>query len=433
MNKQNINIKFPAEFSPALISYLDEEAIDIKKQINMLKDIDLLKEKKDKLLGKMPHLENYLTIYLAQQSKNCNVNNTSLDDLVKFRYKSQSVNPEVESSKKHFYPPIEKIYTVRDILLGRERKWLSENLDYKLDEVLGALYPDQYTQQLINKINSDDIQNSYIVEMEKIKQNGEIKKVFYEFLEQVLTTYGKKDVLYYLVENSPGLLVFSDRDRGPVTGIDKAINSIDPENTPVAVISIFTGECLHYPSFRDFKRAITANKKLKSWVEFHFDNYGELNPSELKLIRENKDFSFLFESIIEFNIKKADILIKSHTEAMLIELFSRLADSAFPYTFYSLLMGNITGVVYGSILAATPSFLKASISDVEDEYRNYIKEGLINIVAEILGTIAPEAVGKFLSKSVNLYSKYKLKRRVINYNKNNMRELIQNFQKMTLI
>ncbi|MDR5612633.1 MAG: hypothetical protein RAM36_06460, partial [Arsenophonus sp.] len=260
--------------------------------------------------------------------------------------------------------------------------------------------------------------------MEKIKQNGEIKKVFYEFLEQVLTTYGKKDVLYYLVENSPGLLVFSDRDRGPVTGIDKAINSIDPENTPVAVISIFTGECLHYPSFRDFKRAITANKKLKSWVEFHFDNYGEL-----KLIRENEDFSFLFESIIEFNIKKADILIKSHTEAMLIELFSRLADSAFPYTFYSLLTGNITGVVYGSILAATPSFLKASISDVEDEYRNYIKEGLINIVAEILGTIAPEAVGKFLSKSVNLYSKYKLKRRVINYNKNNMREIIQNFQK----
>jgi hypothetical protein len=321
------------------------------------------------------------------------------------------------------------MYTVRDILLGRERKWLSENLNYKLDEVLGALYPDQYTKELINKINSADIQNSYIAEMEKIKKNEEIKKAFYDYLEHVLTTYGKKDALYYLVENSPGLLVFSDWDRGPVTGIDKTANSIEADHTPIAVISVFTGECLHYPSFRDFKRAISASEKLKSWVKFHFNNYSELNPLELKLKRENTDYSFIFESIIDFNIKKADILIKSHTEALLIELFSRLEDIIVPYTFFSFLMGNLTGMVYGSILAATPSFLKASMSDQEEEYKNYLKEGIMNIAAEILGVAISEVMTKSLAKAVKFYSKFKFKRRVINYDQMEMIKLTQDFQK----
>ncbi|WGO83479.1 hypothetical protein [Arsenophonus apicola] len=429
MNKKNINIKFPTEFSPVLINYLNEEAINLKNQIDMLKNIDLLKEEKDKLLEKMPHLENYLAKYLAQQSEKFNVNNTSLDDLVKYHYKSYSYNPEVETLQKHYFPPIEKMYTVRDILLGRERKWSSENLNYKLDEVLGALYPDQYTKELINKINSADIQNSYIAEMEKIKKNNEIKKQFYDYLEHVLTTYGKKNVIYYLMEGSPGLLIFPDKDHGPVTGLDININRVDPKNTPVAVISLFTGECLHYPSFRDFKRAVSASEKLKSWVKFHFNNYSELNPLDLKLKRENIDYSFIFESIIDFNIKKADILIKSHTEALLFELFSRLEHITVLYSFFSLLMGNLTGMIYGSLLAATPSFLKASISDQEEEYKNYLNQGIQNIVAELIGVAISEVMDKSLRKAVKLYSQYKFKRRVINYEQAEMVKLIQDFQK----
>ncbi|HGJ5881554.1 MAG TPA: hypothetical protein ACHBZ9_21575, partial [Arsenophonus nasoniae] len=429
INKKNINIKFPTEYRAELINYLNEEAINLKKQVDMLKSIDLLKQKKDKLLEKMPHLENYLAKYLVQQTEKYNINHTSLDDLVTFYYKSYSFNPEVESLQKYYYPPIEKTYTVRDILLGRERKWLSENLDYKLDEVLGAIYPAQYTKPLINKINSANIQNSYIDEMEKIKKNDEIKKQFYDYLEHVLTTYGKKDVLYYLVENSPGLLVFPDKDRGPVTGIDKTINGINSENTPVAVISIFTGECLHYPSFRDFKRAITKSEKLKSWANFHFDNYSELDHSKLKLNRENIDYSFLFESIIDFNIKKADILIKTHTEALLIELFSRLENIIFLYSLFSIAMGPVTGFIYSSILAASPAFMKAAISDKEEEYKNYLKEGIMNVLAEIAGTVTSEVITRSLTKVVSLYSEFKFKRRVIHYDKKGMTRLIHDFQK----
>ena len=75
------------------------------------------------------------------------------------------------------------------------------------------------------------------------------------------------------------------------------------------MISIFTGEYLHYPSFRDFKRSITESDKLSAWVKAHFTNYREFNPSEFKLVRKNLDYSFSFEDIIDFNIKKADVLL----------------------------------------------------------------------------------------------------------------------------
>ncbi|HGJ5875555.1 MAG TPA: hypothetical protein ACHBX0_03065 [Arsenophonus sp.] len=160
----------------------------------------------------MPDLESYLAMYLAQQSENFNVNNTTLDDRVEFCYKAYSFIPEVGAANKRFHPPIQKFYTVRKILLGRERKWLSENPHYKLDEVLTVLYPSQYTKQLIREINSANIQNSYIDKMKVIKQDSDIKNTFCAFLEHVLTTYGKKNDLYYLIENSPLLLVFPDED-----------------------------------------------------------------------------------------------------------------------------------------------------------------------------------------------------------------------------
>ncbi|HGJ5860243.1 MAG TPA: hypothetical protein ACHBX6_11235 [Arsenophonus nasoniae] len=369
-------------------------------------------------------METYLKTYLAKISKEHNVSHTNLNDLVEFRYTATSFNPELNAAINHYHPSVAKLYTVREIMLGKERKWLSENTNYKLDKELGALYPTQYTTELISKINSAYIQNSYIAEMEEVKKNEEIKEQFNDFRIQLLTTYGKKDVLYYLVEDSPGLLIFSDKDRGPVTGIDKKVNRIDPENTPIAVISIFTGECLHYPSFRDFKRAITVSEKLKLWVAAHFTNYSEINPSQLKLKRENEDYSFLFEDIINFNIKKADVLIRSHQEALLFELIT------FPYTFFTFLMGNIPGIVYGSVLSATPSFLQASISDTEAEYKNYLKEGVINIMAETLGVVIPEAiiqVAKGTSKGINLYAKYKFNQKILQIDKDAIQQLANDF------
>ncbi|MFV9996936.1 MAG: hypothetical protein AB8W37_02980 [Arsenophonus endosymbiont of Dermacentor nuttalli] len=124
--------------------------------------------------------------------------------------------------------------------------------------------------------------------MKAIKQDSDIKNTFYAFLEHVLTTYGKKNDLYYLIENSPY------EDRRPITGIDKTIYAINPEHMSIAIISILSDECLHFSSFRDFKYSINKNNKLKKWLKQHFTNYSEFNPLELTLVRENLDYSFLF-------------------------------------------------------------------------------------------------------------------------------------------
>lgn len=54
------------------------------------------------------------------------------------------------------------------------------------------------------------------------------------------------------------------------------------------------------------------------------------------------------------------------------------------------MMGNISGIIYGSVLSATPSFLQAAISDTEAEYKSHLKEGVMNFIAEVLGTLIPE-------------------------------------------
>ena len=100
----------------------------------------------------------------------------------------------------------------------------------------------------------------------------------------------------------------------------------------------------------------------------------------------------------------------------MFELFSRFKDITLPYSLFSFLMGNITGIVYGSVLSATPSFLQAAISDTETEYKNYLKVGVMNIIAEIIGIVVPEAITysvKETIKGINLYSRYKFNKKIL--------------------
>ncbi|WGL94804.1 hypothetical protein [Arsenophonus nasoniae] len=122
--RNKVNIKYSKEYNIALINYLDEEAKQLKKDFDLIKNIDLLKEKKDALRDEIPDLEKYLTIFLLNLSEKNNITNVDLKDKVIFRYNSDSFNPEVNAASKNFYPPIEMKYTIRDILLGKESGYL---------------------------------------------------------------------------------------------------------------------------------------------------------------------------------------------------------------------------------------------------------------------------------------------------------------------
>ncbi|MFW0003375.1 MAG: hypothetical protein AB8V21_10655 [Arsenophonus endosymbiont of Dermacentor nuttalli] len=59
-------------------------------------------------------------------------------------------------------------------------------------------------------------------------------------------------------------------------------------------------------------------------------------------------------------------------------------------------------------------FLQAAISDTETEYKNYLKVGVMNIIAEIIGIVIPEAITysvKETIKGINLYSRYKFNKK----------------------
>jgi len=181
------------------------------------------------------------------------------------------------------------------------------------------------------------------------------------------------------------LLFFADKNRGPRTGNDIINDKINPIDTPIDVVSILTGERLKFASFRDMKMKIDNNIMLKVWFKNHFSNYSDPNISTMKLIKKERDYSYLYENILTFNIEEADILVRSPNEALLFELFERFKDIEVYFSPPTLLIGSITGVAYQSILAASPSFFQAAISDTSDEYYLYLKEGIINIVAELLG------------------------------------------------
>jgi hypothetical protein len=58
IKRENVNIRFPVEFSSELINYLNEEAINLKKQIDFINNINSLKEEKDKLQEECPTWKN---------------------------------------------------------------------------------------------------------------------------------------------------------------------------------------------------------------------------------------------------------------------------------------------------------------------------------------------------------------------------------------
>ncbi|HGJ5875556.1 MAG TPA: hypothetical protein ACHBX0_03070 [Arsenophonus sp.] len=147
------------------------------------------------------------------------------------------------------------------------------------------------------------------------------------------------------------------------------------------------------------------------------------------MVRENLDYSFLFEDIIDFNIKKEDVLIRTSNEALLFELFSGLKEITLPYSFLTFFMSNLLGIVYSSFLAAIPSFLQASISDKEAEYKTYLREGIISVIAEVLGVAITEVFTRATTKAVDHYSKYKFNRKRLHFNENKMAKLIKDFQK----
>lgn len=68
------------------------------------------------------------------------------------------------------FDPVSKYkkFTIYDILIGLDRKYISQELGY-INYSLNRKFPHKYNKKIIEEIDSVDIQNDYINKIEQLK------------------------------------------------------------------------------------------------------------------------------------------------------------------------------------------------------------------------------------------------------------------------
>ncbi|MER2474953.1 hypothetical protein [Photorhabdus laumondii] len=136
--RNNIDIKFPSEFPPGLVNYLEQEARNVQKYHSVMKQLKIIEEKRDNLSRLLPDPNQYLEDFLAEKGKKYDINNLNLSDKVTFNYKYYTPDFNAQAAGQAHYPPVTKAFTVRDILIGKERQWLAENYNYPWIHIISA-------------------------------------------------------------------------------------------------------------------------------------------------------------------------------------------------------------------------------------------------------------------------------------------------------
>lgn len=80
-------------------------------------------------------------------------------------------------------------------------------------------------EKIIEEIEPANIQDDYINKLELLKNNNDVKKFFYHY-NNLVTVYSNKNKSYYLIENSPSLLVYAQPEIGQRTDNDQLIIKI---------------------------------------------------------------------------------------------------------------------------------------------------------------------------------------------------------------
>ncbi|WP_334470547.1 hypothetical protein [Arsenophonus sp. PmNCSU2021_1] len=69
------------------------------------------------------------------------------------------------------------------------------------------------------------------------------------------------------------------------------------------------------------KNQIKDNKEISAWFNYHFPLDYKMAALELKLIKKGKDYSYLYENILEKYLADIDVLVFSHSEDNIFNTF----------------------------------------------------------------------------------------------------------------
>ncbi|WGL94764.1 hypothetical protein [Arsenophonus nasoniae] len=398
--RDHIKLKFPAEFQPGLIYYLEEECENIKQHYYFIKNFQKLEQEVNDINKLIPSSAEYLTDFLSNLEAKYRVLPLSLTDEVDYK-----ITKEGLGSLSSFDPVSKyKKFTIYDILIGLDRKYISQELGY-INYSLNRKFPHKYNKKIIEEIDSVDIQNDYINKIEQLKNNSNSKNNFYHYIDTLLTVYNNKNKPYYLIENCPSLLVYAQHEIIDRTGNDQInYQNLHPEHTPISVISIITGQRLQFSSLRDMKNKIKDNKEISAWFNYHFPLAHKMAAAELRLIKKGKDYSYLYENILEKYLADIDVLVFSHSEDKIFIILEYIKLFIAPVFF----MSPVAGFLYGSLISVLPLLGQAANSDTEEERNNYLKQAAFAMALEVAGRVTLVVLKKIISKAATLYAKTKL-------------------------
>ncbi|WGL98980.1 hypothetical protein QE177_03530 [Arsenophonus sp. aPb] len=402
--RDHIKLKFPAEFQPGLIYYLEEECENIKQHYFFIKNFQKLEQEVNDINKLIPSSAQYLTDFLSHLEDKYQVENLSLTDEV--NYEITRVVPtglvDFDSVSKY------KKFTIYDILTGRDRKYISKEFGL-INYSLYRDFSSKYDKKIIEVIDSVDIQTDYTNKIEVLKNNANSKNKFYHYIDTLLTVYNNKNKPYYLVENCPSLLVYAQHEIMDRTGNDPInYQNLHPENTPISVISIITGQRLQFSSLRDMKNKIKNNKEISDWFNYHFPLDYKIAAAELRLIKQGKDYSYLYDNILEKYLTDIDVLVFSHSENKIFNIFEHIKLFILPAFF----MEPVAGILYGSLITILPLLGQAANSDTVEERNYYLKQAAFAMALEVAGGISLVVLKKIISMAATLYAKTKLPKQV---------------------
>ncbi|MFW0006567.1 MAG: hypothetical protein AB8V22_04965 [Arsenophonus endosymbiont of Dermacentor nuttalli] len=101
------------------------------------------------------------------------------------------------------------------------------------------------------------------------------------------------------------------------------------------------------------KKQIKDNNEISDWFNYHFSLDNKMTSSELRLIKKNKDYSYLYENILETYISNMDVLIYPHYEDTIFSVLDYMKLFILPAFF----MGPLAGLLYVSLIAVGSTFI----------------------------------------------------------------------------
>lgn len=397
--EKGFRVFWPKEIESVLASFLETEVETIARFNTFIAGQDDIEVLRKALMNKLESPKRYFQTALDKLSNGTDI---TLSSEITYRYRfKDSLNPEINGLGRHLSPPQIKTFTIVDILVGQKRQWESNNYNYDQPSVV---FSPGINDQLRKEIENADVQNDYIQMLIGLESDQAARASFLKYANDAIDLHHLPKHDCYSIDEAPMLIIYPTN--GDSSRFSRKIaERLNPDHEGVLVFSLLTNQVHEFTSINDFKQQIKNNVLIKNWVSLHFPVNFDGNFNTMKIKRETA-YLGNYEEAIKKYIRDMDTLVKSPSEMTAMEIFNRLEDISYVLALPAIVMGSVSGFLYGAVMSVGPLLAKAAISDTEDEQNAYLQQAAIAAAVDI----GFEGAGELIGKVAKNYFKIKASR-----------------------